>query len=88
MNVNFAFRVEVEGMLVCHCFAVRATEIRSAIAGGARSRHEITRACRAGGSCGGCRPVIEELLEAHAHEPRACVPAAEVCEQEQTALHA
>ena len=50
-------------MLVCHCFAVRAREIEDAIARGARTAVEIQRACRAGSRCGGCQPVIEELLE-------------------------
>jgi NAD(P)H-nitrite reductase large subunit len=50
-------------MIVCHCFAVRAREIEDAVSRGARTPAEIVRACRAGGGCGGCRPLIEELLE-------------------------
>jgi NAD(P)H-nitrite reductase large subunit len=53
-------------MLVCHCFVIRACEVRSAIANGARSTREIRRVCRAGSGCGGCTPLIEELLEEHA----------------------
>jgi bacterioferritin-associated ferredoxin len=49
-------------MLVCHCFAVREREIRSEIARGAESTCEIARRCRAGAGCGGCVPLIEELL--------------------------
>ena len=49
-------------MLVCHCFAVREREIRSEISSGAQSACEIARRCRAGAGCGGCVPLIEELL--------------------------
>lgn len=49
-------------MLVCHCFAIRECEVRDVVARGARSAHEVARACRAGSRCGGCRPLIEELL--------------------------
>ena len=52
-------------MLVCHCHAVCDRTIRRHVADGARSGHEIRRACGAGGGCGGCRPVIEELIELH-----------------------
>jgi NAD(P)H-nitrite reductase large subunit len=55
-------------MIVCHCFAVRAREIEDAISRGARTPAEIVRACRAGGGCGGCQPVIEELLDRPAAE--------------------
>lgn len=74
-------------MLVCHCFVVRAAEIRSAIASGARTAREVTRVCRAGGSCGGCRPVIAELLEAHAHAG-ACSREPSAREDGRTTLHA
>ncbi len=58
-------------MLVCHCFAIRDAAIRTAIAGGARSANEIARTCGAGAGCGGCRALIDELIDAHA-----CAPAA------------
>jgi bacterioferritin-associated ferredoxin len=53
-------------MLVCHCFVIRACDVRTAIARGARTPGEVARACRAGAGCGGCQPVIEELLDEHA----------------------
>ena len=51
-------------MIVCHCHAIRARDVEGAIAGGARTPGEVARACGAGTGCGGCRPVIEELIEA------------------------
>jgi bacterioferritin-associated ferredoxin len=53
-------------MLVCHCFVIRARDVRTAIQSGARSARDVARACGAGGACGGCVPMIEELLAAHA----------------------
>lgn len=60
-------------MIVCHCRAVNHRQIEAAALCGASSVREIVGACGAGGVCGGCRPVIEELLagtavtiEAHA----------------------
>jgi bacterioferritin-associated ferredoxin len=64
-------------MLVCHCFAVRECEVRDAVARGARSAHEVARACRAGSRCGGCRPLIEELLASPAPTHFPAPPAAE-----------
>lgn len=50
-------------MLVCHCRAVNDRQIQTAAAVvGAVSVREIVSACGAGGVCGGCRPVIEEIL--------------------------
>jgi bacterioferritin-associated ferredoxin len=49
-------------MLVCHCFVIRARDVRSAIQSGARNACDVARACGAGGGCGGCVPLIEELL--------------------------
>lgn len=50
-------------MLVCHCRAVTDRQIEAAALCGAGSVREIVQACGAGGVCGGCRPVIEEILE-------------------------
>ena len=49
-------------MIVCHCHAVSDRAIRACVRSGARSPRQIARACEAGGSCGGCRPVIHEIL--------------------------
>jgi len=51
-------------MLVCHCKRVSDRTIRKAIDAGARCRREVAKACGAGtgDGCGGCRPVVDELL--------------------------
>jgi len=50
-------------VLVCHCRAVNDRQIETAASlTGASSVRDIVTACGAGGVCGGCRPVIEEIL--------------------------
>ncbi len=64
-------------MIVCHCHGVNDRSIREAVQAGARTCRQVSRACHAGRACGGCRPVIHEIIEresrpceAHAsHEP-------------------
>lgn len=53
----------MRSVLVCHCVAVNDRQIEAAALCGAASVHDIVTACGAGGVCGGCRPVIEEILE-------------------------
>jgi len=60
-------------MLVCHCNGVSEREVERAIASGACTHRAVARACGAGGLCGGCRPLIDELLDAHA-PTRAAAP--------------
>ncbi len=55
-------------MLVCHCKGISQRELERAIAAGACSPGEVTRHCGAGSVCGGCVPVIDELLEARRPE--------------------
>ena len=50
-------------MYVCLCKAVNDRTIRSCIKGGARSVHDVGRACGAGTDCGSCRGMIREMLE-------------------------
>lgn len=50
-------------MLVCHCRAVNDRQIEAAALCGASSVREVVTACGAGGVCGGCRPVIQEILD-------------------------
>lgn len=61
-------------MLVCHCRAVTDRQIEAAALCGAGTVREVVQACGAGGVCGGCRPVIEEILE----ETPVLLPAARV----------
>jgi bacterioferritin-associated ferredoxin len=53
-------------MLICHCQGVSEREVESAIVSGACTHPAIARACGAGSMCGGCLPLIEELLDAYA----------------------
>lgn len=58
-------------MLVCHCKGLTDRDVRSAVRDGAQSRRQVTRSCGAGGRCGGCRPLIDEILAQElAGEPR------------------
>ena len=56
-------------MIVCHCQGVSDRSIRQAVREGARSVRQVSRVCRAGRMCGGCRPVICELIAAESAEP-------------------
>ena len=53
-------------MYVCICLAVTDVEVKTAIEGGAETVSEVTRACKAGGDCGSCHDMIEDMLEGHA----------------------
>ena len=50
-------------MIVCHCKGISDRDIRAAIRGGARSYQQVGRTCEAGRYCGGCQPLIRELIE-------------------------
>jgi len=50
-------------VLVCHCKGLTDREIHRAIRAGACTQREVARECGAGSICGGCRPLIDELLE-------------------------
>lgn len=49
-------------MLVCHCWSVNDKRIRREILEGATGVDDIGERCGAGTSCGGCKPVIQELV--------------------------
>lgn len=49
-------------MIVCHCRAITDREIRQAVLEGALTRNDVERACNAGLECGGCHPLIEQLI--------------------------
>ena len=51
-------------MFVCCCNAVTDETVRAAIDAGAHTVEAVTAACGAGGDCGACHPMIEELIEA------------------------
>jgi bacterioferritin-associated ferredoxin len=53
-------------MFVCHCRALTDGEIREVITAGASDLDQVGDRCGAGITCGGCCPLIEELLARHA----------------------
>lgn len=55
-------------MYVCVCLAVSDKEVREAIQSGCHSRHAVTRTCGAGGDCGACHGMIENMIEDHLEE--------------------
>ncbi|MBL8600529.1 MAG: (2Fe-2S)-binding protein [Myxococcales bacterium] len=50
-------------MVVCLCKGVRCHEVRRLVREGAADVDAVGRACGAGTDCGGCRGVIDELIE-------------------------
>lgn len=49
-------------MIVCHCQRVSDRAIRAAVRLGAGTEEAIAEACGAGSCCGGCVPVVSEIL--------------------------
>lgn len=49
-------------MYVCVCHAVTDKEVLAAIQAGASHREAVTAACGAGGDCGSCHGMIEEMI--------------------------
>lgn len=52
-------------MFVCVCNAVTDKLVRDCIADGAETREAVTKGCGAGGDCGACHQMIEEMVEDH-----------------------
>ncbi|MFN0140012.1 MAG: iron-sulfur cluster assembly scaffold protein [Pyrinomonadaceae bacterium] len=53
-----------EDTLICTCFGVTEARIEDLIAKSqAKSVEQITSACNAGGGCGSCRMLIQEILD-------------------------
>jgi bacterioferritin-associated ferredoxin len=50
-------------MIVCHCHLVTERRIRQMVREGCSSLTELGRACGAGTSCGGCLPLVCEIVE-------------------------
>jgi bacterioferritin-associated ferredoxin len=51
-------------VVLCHCKAVSDRTVDAAIASGARTVADVTARCRAGGGCGGCHRLLQELIDA------------------------
>jgi bacterioferritin-associated ferredoxin len=69
-------------MFVCVCRAVSDERVRKSIEEGARTREEVSRACGAGGDCGACHAMIEDMIEGHCEATgpsEALVPAHRIC---------
>ena len=58
-----------EKALVCTCFGVSEETIERAIEENAlETVEEVIDACRAGGGCGSCQPLIQELIDVYWNE--------------------
>jgi len=53
-------------VIVCHCHGVSDRRIHAEANLGAEDADEIARRCGAGTDCGGCYPLIEDILEIRA----------------------
>jgi bacterioferritin-associated ferredoxin len=51
-------------MIVCHCHGVTDREIRACAQQGARTCGDVGDHCGAGTGCGGCTPLVAEVLHA------------------------
>lgn len=50
-------------MIVCHCRALNDQAIRSVIDQGVLDLDRLAETCGAGARCGGCHPMLVELLQ-------------------------
>jgi assimilatory nitrate reductase catalytic subunit len=62
-------------VIVCHCHALRADDIRSEVRLGAESVEGVGARCGASTRCGGCRPAIEALIVDEIDRSRTAEPA-------------
>jgi bacterioferritin-associated ferredoxin len=63
-------------MILCHCMGVSDQAVRRAVRNGAGCVRDVARACGAGTGCGGCRPLIQELIRTEQHATTRSVSAA------------
>jgi len=58
-----------EKALICTCFGVSEETIENLVEKNSLSTiEEVTDACRAGGGCGSCQPLIQEIIDTVGHE--------------------
>lgn len=62
-------------MIVCHCNAVRAEEIRTEVRLGAETVEVVAARCGAGTRCGGCIPAVEAVILDEVARMRTAEPA-------------
>ena len=58
------FIIFISTMYVCVCLAVTDKEVETAIEDGADTREQVTRVCGAGGDCGSCHEMIDQIIDA------------------------
>jgi bacterioferritin-associated ferredoxin len=56
-------------MLVCHCHCVTERAIREAVRAGADSAAAVGSLCGAATACGGCRDLVEIIVETEREAP-------------------
>jgi bacterioferritin-associated ferredoxin len=54
--------LNISPVIVCHCHGVSDRRIRREARRGATCPEELAQRCGAGSDCGGCRPLLEDLL--------------------------
>jgi bacterioferritin-associated ferredoxin len=64
-------------MYVCVCRAVTDRDVKTAIEDGADTVAKVTAACRAGGDCGACHAMIDDMIDEHQSVRR--LPVVRVC---------
>ena len=57
------FPGEVCRLIVCHCHAVSDRTLRRCIREGCASSRDLGECTGAGTGCGGCEPLLEEIVE-------------------------
>jgi bacterioferritin-associated ferredoxin len=60
-------------VLVCHCNTVYDSQLLSVVRDGTTCVDQIAAVCGAGARCGGCRVLIEELVDTHRASDRSLV---------------
>jgi bacterioferritin-associated ferredoxin len=51
-------------MIVCHCRGVTDRDIRRCVRAGETTVCAVSQACGASTGCGGCRPLVNKIVEA------------------------
>ncbi len=51
-----------EDPIICHCFKIKESTVKDAIANGATSVEDVMAATKAGSACGGCKRKIAKLF--------------------------
>lgn len=60
VDIHYQYRF---AMIVCLCRGVSDRTVRLVVAQGAATPDAVAARCGAGGDCGGCRAMVEDLIE-------------------------